>query len=83
MEVGATELAVGDGLQAHVFLELDDLGDRAVLDFAQLRGRDRALLALFARVEQDLRAQEAADVVGAERGRGALGHGFSPVGGRL
>ena len=37
VEVGAAELAVGDALQADVFLELDDLGDRVVLDRAQLR----------------------------------------------
>jgi hypothetical protein len=29
VEVGAAELSVGDALQAHVLLELDDLGDGA------------------------------------------------------
>ena len=38
VEVGAAEFAVGDALQADVLLELDDLGDRLVLDAAQLRG---------------------------------------------
>ena len=38
VEVGAAELAVGDALEADVLLELDDLGDRLVLDFAQLLG---------------------------------------------
>jgi hypothetical protein len=38
VEVGAPELAVGDALQADVFLEPDDLGDRVVLDFAQRFG---------------------------------------------
>ena len=62
-------------LQADVLLEPDDLGDRLVFHRAQLRGVDRLLdEELFARLEQVLRAQEAADVVGAERGRGAGGH---------
>ena len=77
MEVGAAELAVGDALQADVFLELDDLGDRVVLDGAQLLRADAAGGALGARVEQALRAQEAADVVGAKRGVGAGGHAAS------
>jgi hypothetical protein len=68
VEVGAAELAVGDGLQPHVGLELHDLGDRAVLDLAQLGGRDLALGLLLARLQQVGRAQEAADVVGAEGG---------------
>jgi hypothetical protein len=46
VEVGAPELAVGDRLQAGVFLELDDLGDRLVLDLAQLCCAD---LAFFSR----------------------------------
>jgi hypothetical protein len=41
VEIGAAELAVGDALQPHVLLELDDLGDRLVLDRAQLLGADR------------------------------------------
>ena len=68
-------------LQAHVFLELDDLGDRVVLDGAQRLGRDRAGGTLLARLEQALRAQEAADVVGAEGGLGAGRHGVSRGGG--
>ena len=74
VEVGAAELAVGDALQADIFLELDDLGDRLVFDFAQPFGRDLAVRMLFAGFEQDLGAQEAADVIGAEGGGGALGH---------
>ena len=49
----------------------------AVFGHAQLLGRDGALRALLAGLEQRLRAQEAADVVGAEGGVGALGHGVS------
>ena len=60
-------------LQADVLLELHDLGDRLVLDLAQLLGRDLALGLLLARFEQVLGAQEAADVVGAERRRARAG----------
>jgi hypothetical protein len=38
VEIGAAELAVGDALQAHVFLELDDLADGLVFDLAKLSG---------------------------------------------
>jgi hypothetical protein len=72
VEVGAPVLAVGDALQAEILLEADDVADRAVLDLAQLRARDLALALALARVEQLLGAQEAADVIGAERGNGAL-----------
>ena len=77
MEIGPAELAVGDALQADVFLERDDRGDRLVLDATQRLGRDLAARLLLARLEQALRAQEAADMVGA-KGRGrAGGHGRS------
>ena len=75
VEIGAPELAVGDGLQADVGLEAHDLVDRAVLDLAQLRGRDLAAGLLLTRLQQVSRTEEAADVVGAERRRGAYGHG--------
>ena len=74
MEIGAAELAVGDAVQAHVFLELDDVGDGAVFHRAQLLRRDLPLGVLLARVEQELGAQEAADVVGAEGGLGGFAH---------
>src|SRR5690606_40426594 len=48
--------------------------DRAVLDGAQLRRRDLSPGGLVAGLEQVARAQEAADVVGAERRGGAGGH---------
>jgi hypothetical protein len=62
-KVGAAELAVGDALQAHVFLELHDLGDGLVFHRAQLLGRDVALGFLFAGFQQVLGAQKAADMV--------------------
>src|SRR5215471_18586411 len=70
---GAAELAVGDGLQAHLFLLFDDGGDLAVFDRAQLVGADLATLALGARVLQGGWTQQAADVIGAEWRFGA-GH---------
>ena len=67
VEVRAPKFAVGDGRKADVLLHLHDLGDRAVLDGAELRRRDLAARLLLARLEQILRAQEAADVIGAKR----------------
>src|SRR2546426_8981516 len=64
----ATELAVGDRLQADVFLQLDGLPDAFVFHGAQRRTVDLALLVPGARGMECLRAQQAADVVGAERG---------------
>ena len=69
---GAAEFAVGDDLQADVFLLLDDLFDFAVFDRFQGIGVDLAALALGARVFQRRGAQQAADMVGAEGGCGAL-----------
>ena len=68
----AAELAVGDGLQADVFLALDDALDLAVFDRLQVGGRDLALGALLARLAQRGGAQQAADMIGAERRLGAL-----------
>ena len=70
MEIGAAEFAVGDALQAHVLLALDDLADALVLDGAQLGGGERPGEELLARLAQPLRPQEAADVIGAEGGTG-------------
>ena len=63
VEVRAAELAIGDALQAHVFLELHDLGDRLVLHGTKLLGGDFAACLLFARFEQVLRPEKTADVV--------------------
>jgi hypothetical protein len=79
VEVGAAELAVGDALQAHVFLELHDLGDGLVFHLAQLLGRDLALGLLGAGFEQVLRAQEAADMVVAG---GEFHHGVVSLSGK-
>src|SRR3712207_5915408 len=71
---GAAELAVGGGAQADVPLEPDDVGDRLVLDAAQLGRVDLPRRGPGPGVEQALRAQEAADVVGAERRSGRVSH---------
>jgi hypothetical protein len=71
VEVGAAELAVGDALQAHVFLELHDLGDGLVFHGAQLGCGDLARGFLLTGIQQVFGAQEAADVVGAKRWGGA------------
>jgi hypothetical protein len=42
VEIGAAEFSVGDRLQAGLFLEFDDFGDRLVLDLAQLGRIDLA-----------------------------------------
>ncbi len=79
VEVGPAEFAVSDALQAHVLLELHDLGDGLVFHLAQLLGGDLALGLLLAGFQQVLGAQEAADVVGTERRGGADGHGCTPA----
>ena len=66
VEPGPAELTVGDGPHADR-LELGDrVGDRDVLDIAQLGGRDLVGRALLAGGQHRWRAEQAADVVGAE-----------------
>jgi len=55
-------------------LEADYIEDRVVFDPAQLLHGDRALAAFLTRLEQRLRAQETADVVGAKRRDSARFH---------
>ena len=72
----AAVFAVGDGVQADVFLLLDDLDDLRVLNLFQLIIGDLALLVLGARFVNGLGAQNAADMVGAEWRFCSLGHCF-------
>ena len=74
MPPGAAEFAVGDRLQADVFLLLDDAFDLAILDRFQRSGIDLAFGAPLARLFQRGRTQQAADMIGAERRLGALRH---------
>ena len=74
VEIRATKLTVGDALQTEVLLESHDVADRRILDGTQLGAVDGAASMTLARLEQRRRAQEAADVIGAERGRAANSH---------
>ncbi len=79
MPPGAAELAVGDGVETDVLLKPDGVADRRVLDFGERLGGNLATLAPLARVQQLLRAQQTADMVGAKRGLGARADGFLPI----
>src|SRR5580704_3328116 len=70
----AAEFAVGDRLQAGVFLLPDDVLDLTVFHRLQLVRRDLALGAALARFFQRRGPQQAADMIGAERRFGSL-HG--------
>ena len=72
----AAKLAIGGKLKADLFLLLDDLLDLAVFNLFELSRRNRALLALRARLLDRRGAQNAADMVGAEWRLGSLRHGF-------
>jgi len=65
VEEGAAELAVGDRLEAEVFLVFRDLADRFVLNAAQHGMLDPPFRERGARFDQLLGSQETADVVGA------------------
>ena len=71
---GATEFAVGGGLQARLFLAFDDFLDLLVFHRLELIGGNFTPLALGARLLQRRGAQQAADMIGAERRSSALGH---------
>ena len=70
----AAELAVGGRLEADALLRRDGLDDRGVLGLAQLLAADRARGELLAGVQQGRRAQQAPDVIGAERRLCSLAH---------
>src|SRR5580700_3851384 len=72
------QFAVGGEFQPDLFLLLDDLLDLAVFDRPQRVGGDLAALALGARLLDQRRSQQAADMVGAEWRRGTLTHCFTP-----
>jgi hypothetical protein len=75
---GTAELAVGDRREPDVFLLPDDLGDLAVLDRLEVGVADLTLGVFLARLLERRRAQQAADVIGAERRLGSLGHAIPP-----
>src|SRR5262249_56028293 len=63
----AADVALAYRLGPYFLLLADDLLDLAILDLLQLLGRDLAFLTARARRLERLRAQQAADVVGAIR----------------
>ncbi len=71
VKICPTKLTVGDALQSQPLLEGDDIADRRVLDSTQLRRIDGPRLKTRSGIDKRRGAQEAANVVGAERG---LGH---------
>src|SRR5229473_6432348 len=70
----AAELAVGYPLEADLLLHADRIANRCVLDAAQLFGREPPGLMLGSGPQQFRRAQQAADMIGAERGCGSTVH---------
>src|SRR6185312_7848095 len=58
-----------------LLLQLHDIADRLVLDAGELGCGERVALPRLARLAQPLRAQQAADMVGAEGRRGSFGQG--------
>ncbi len=73
VEIGAAEFPVGDDLQADVLLQGHRVADGDVLDAPELQGRQDASLGLGAGPGEGGRAQQTADVIGAERRPGLAG----------
>jgi len=67
---GAAEFAVSDGWKPHRFLQGDGFEDRLVLDGAQSSSVDATVCKLRTRFLEIGRAQERADMIGAEGGHG-------------
>ena len=74
------ELAVGGALQPDLVLHRDRPADRVVLGGGKRRCADPPRGVLLARRGECRRAQQAADMVGAEGGLGSGGHGLSSLG---
>jgi hypothetical protein len=70
----AAKLAVADRLQPGGLLQRHHFADRLVFDPPERLALDQALATLFTRFDQVRRAQEAADLVGAEGGSVRGGH---------
>src|SRR5690606_40396581 len=68
-----------DALEADVLLQPHRLEDCLVLDLAQVGRADLALLVVFARLQQLLRAQQTADMVRAERWFRSAHRSFLPI----
>ena len=72
----AIVLAVGDELEPDVLLHRDHVADRRLLDALELGVGRSPFSASLARLDQRLRPDQAAHMVGAERRLGSLGHAF-------
>jgi len=70
-------LTVGNTLEAEILLHLDDIANATIFDLPQRGSRQFATLPTFARLQEFLRAQQAADMVGTKR-RSSIGHGMIP-----
>ena len=68
------KFAVGGELEPDPLLFLDRVFDLAIFDRTQRLGGDLVALALGARLLDCSRPQQAADVIGAKRRGGVLGH---------
>jgi hypothetical protein len=66
MPAAAIIFAVGDRLESDLLLQRDDLADRLLLDLAQFVVANLAGRLPFARADQVIRPDQAADMVGAE-----------------
>src|SRR6185437_12316315 len=67
MPGGALILAVSGELEPDLLLHLDDRAHRILLDAAKLLGGQFLAREFLARLDQRLRAQKAADMIGAKR----------------
>src|SRR5579875_1876025 len=70
----AAQFAVGRGPQAYLTLHLDDVADRGVLHLRELFGADLPGREVVTGSQHLRRTQQAAHVVGTERGSGGIGH---------
>ena len=75
----AVVLAVGDDLEPEIFLHAHDVADRGLLNRPELGVRDLLLLRLFACVDESVRPDQAADMVGAKGRLGAFHYSRSIV----
>ena len=74
---GPPVLAVGDRFEPDLLLQPHRLADRLVLDAGKLGRGELVAVARLARPAQLLRAQQGADMIGAERRLGTLRQGWS------
>src|SRR5262249_42109639 len=79
----AAELAIGHPQETDLLLHSNRIADRRVLDAMQLPSRQAASLTLGTRAQQLRRAQQTADVIGAERWTRHIDHRNLPISHRV